>query len=123
LTIPAASSEANRSLYFYEGDALQIADESAKPNYCYELVPDENIVITNGEQKSHLLFLQGMPIKERVVHYGPFVMNTEGEIQQAMMDYQKTRFGGWPWPRHDMVHQRKLGRFAKYPDGKEEVRG
>jgi len=36
------------------------------------------------------------------------------------MDYQQTQFGGWPWPRHDNVHNRDEGRFAKYADGKEE---
>ncbi|MCT4623068.1 MAG: pirin family protein, partial [Schleiferiaceae bacterium] len=54
--------------------------------------------------------------------YGPFVMNTQQEIQQAMMDYHRTQFGGWPWPRHDNVHPREKGRFA-FQNGKEEVRG
>ena len=43
-------------------------------------------------------------------------------IQQAMMDYQQTQFGGWPWKRYDNVHSPEFGRFAKYSDGREEVR-
>ncbi len=40
-----------------------------------------------------LLLLRGTPIKEKIVHYGPFVMNSVGEIQQAIQDYNSGRFG------------------------------
>ncbi|MEN8789996.1 MAG: pirin-like C-terminal cupin domain-containing protein, partial [Flavobacteriaceae bacterium] len=66
----------------------------------------------------HLLVLQGKPILEPVVQYGPFVMNSQQEIEKAMEDYRLTRFGGWPWPYPDQVHEREKGRFALYPDGK-----
>jgi redox-sensitive bicupin YhaK (pirin superfamily) len=39
-----------------------------------------------------MLLLRGRPIRERVVHYGPFVMNTEAEIEDAIRDYQAGRF-------------------------------
>ena len=39
-------------------------------------------------------------------------MNTQSEIKQAFEDYQRTRFGGWPWPRDDMVFPKEKGRFA-----------
>ena len=42
------------------------------------------------------------------------------EIEQAMQDYRLTRFGGWPWPYPDHVHDRDKGRFALYPDGQLE---
>jgi quercetin 2,3-dioxygenase len=48
-------------------------------------------------------------------------MNSNAEIQQAMSDYRKTQFGGWPWPRYDMVHGKSADRFAKYADGKTET--
>ena len=54
------------------------------------------------------------------MQYGPFVMNTAEEIQQAFDDYRKTGFGGWPWPRADPVHARDVGRFSRYADAHTE---
>ena len=57
---------------------------------------------------------QGRPIAEPVAQHGPFVMNTQAEIQQAFADYRRTEFGGWPWPDNAVVFPREKGRFAKF---------
>lgn len=46
-----------------------------------------------AESDSEYLFLTGEPINEPVVQYGPFVMNTMGEIKQAFLDYREGKFG------------------------------
>jgi hypothetical protein len=66
------------------------------------------------------LLMQGRPIAEPVAHYGPFVMNTEVEIREAIADYQRTSFGGWPWTSDGPVHPRGEGRFARHADGRFE---
>ncbi len=120
--LPTASSKVNRSLYFYDGKPIQIAGQNFSSHQAIELYADKEVRLVNGDTESYLLLLQGKPIGEPVVQYGPFVMNTQSEIQQAMNEFQQTQFGGWPWPSHEHVHPRDKGRFAKYPDGKEEIK-
>lgn len=61
---------------------------------------------------TEVLLLQGRPIGEPVAQHGPFVMNTNAEIQQAFNDYRQTQFGGWPWPKDAMVFPMDKGRFS-----------
>jgi redox-sensitive bicupin YhaK (pirin superfamily) len=121
-TIPKGSPEINRTLYFYRGSEINIAGIDVKPYNSVELLADQPVIIENGNKDASLLLLQGCPINEPVVQHGPFVMNTAEEIHQAYSDYRKTQFGGWPWNRYENVHLREKGRFARYADGREEVR-
>ena len=49
-----------------------------------------------ADEESHIIVLAGEPIPEPVVQYGPFVMNSFDEIQQAVIDVQEGRFGSVP---------------------------
>ncbi len=117
--IPKASAGVNRTIYFYEGKDLTVAGTVITNYHAIELKSDVDVEIKASEDTS-ILMLQGKPIGEPVMQYGPFVMNTKQEINEAFEDYHKTQFGGWPWPRYDQVHDRDKKRFAKYSDGKLE---
>ena len=49
--------------------------------------------VAAGDEEVKILLLSGVPIAEPVVGYGPFVMNTEQEIRQAIDDFNHGRFG------------------------------
>ena len=69
---------------FGPGGALTLAADQRQPQ---------------AEPNLEVLLLGGQPIREPVVHYGPFVMNTRAEILQAMEDYQAGRLGVVPAAR------------------------
>lgn len=119
---PARSAQTRRQLYFFGGAALTIAGQNVTPGSVIEVAGDQAVELANGAEASELLLLQGRPIGEPVAQYGPFVMNTQAEIQQAFADYRRTEFGGWPWGVSDPVHPRDKGRFALHTDGRVEER-
>ena len=122
-TLPRAAAGVNRTLYFFRGESLSVAGRVFDKSGGLKLQPDVEVELENGPEASELLLLQGRPIGETVAQYGPFVMNTEQEIQQAFADSRRTGFGGWPWGSEAPVHPREAGRFARHADGKVETRG
>lgn len=117
-TLPAAKNPVNRTLYFFKGNTIQVEGQEISSYKSVKLQADLEVNIENGAEETHLLLLQGKAINEPVVQYGPFVTNSNAEVQQAMQEFQRTEFGGWPWPSHEHVHSRNRGRFAQYADGK-----
>lgn len=83
----------------YTAFAFVIRGEAA---FGDKLAHENDMVVfdTNGdevaiasENGAELLLIGGVPLNEPIARYGPFVMNTPGEIRQAMIDYQTGRFG------------------------------
>ncbi len=118
--LPTASMEVNRSLYFFKGDHLTVDGQPFSDHKAIELDPSQPVTLVNGDEETELLLLQGKPLNEPVVQHGPFVMNTREQINETMQDYQRTQFGGWPWPKYDNVHGKEKGRFAYHADGRKE---
>jgi len=116
--LPCQSKTLNRNLYFYEGSSLAINGEEVLSNHRAKLSQVDLQIENNGDHAKFII-LQGEPIGEPVVQYGPFVMNTQQEIQEAFEDYRVNQFGGWPWDKSDPVHPAEVGRVVFYPDGKE----
>ena len=76
----------NGSVQINDTDVLREAELANLDREGQEIVLESN-------NDARLLVLSGEPIDEPVVGYGPFVMNTEGEIKQAMLDFQSGKFG------------------------------
>jgi redox-sensitive bicupin YhaK (pirin superfamily) len=84
-------------LVYCFGGALQVGEGNEQVN------DGEMAILTDGDEVTfsvpedadegaELLLLAGQPLDEPIARHGPFVMNTEEEIQQAFMDYQSGNF-------------------------------
>jgi hypothetical protein len=80
----------NAFVYPYEG-SLQIDTTPVPVQSAAVLSTDGDLEAVAGEQGARFLLLAGKPLNEPIVQYGPFVMNTIEEIQQAVHDYQSGR--------------------------------
>ncbi len=118
--LPAVRPGTLRSLYLHKGATTRAGERDVPPEHRVEVMDHGPLTLVAGAQETEFLLLQGRPIGEPVAKRGPFVMNTQAEIQQAYRDYQATQFGGWPWPVGDPVHRRGTTRFAKHIDGRFE---
>ncbi|KAJ3385689.1 hypothetical protein HDU84_002083 [Entophlyctis sp. JEL0112] len=128
---PPARAGANRTVYFVEGARLRIDGEDVPRHSAVEFrqlaqtstaaATATTVLENHGHDAVELLVLQGMPIREPVVQHGPFVMSSREEIAQAFSDYQRTQFGGWPWPDDAMVFAKDEGRFLKIKGRKRET--
>ncbi len=120
LTLPAtAHSDTVRTMYVFAG-VVGVGATTLPAPVGAVLRTDSPLNVTAGSEGAEILILQGKPIGEPVSQYGPFVMNDRAGIEQAFSDYQRTGFGGWPWPTDDPVHPADSGRFAVHPDGHSE---
>ena len=100
---PHASFEAsvpqghNVFLYAYEGEAAVGDERKSLPHRAAGLLSDGDTVrVEAGAAGARVLLLAGRPIGEPVVQYGPFVMNSRDEIEQAIADYQSGEIARLP---------------------------
>lgn len=120
--ISGINEEVTRTLYFYEGGIINIGESEIKSKRLIHLNSKEDLIIQNSSEVSYLFFLQGKPINEPLVQQGPFVANSQEEIQEVIQEYRKTQFGVWPYKSNEPVHERKIGRFAKFANGEEIIK-
>jgi quercetin 2,3-dioxygenase len=85
------------NLYLYQGELVyqdKTGNEAlASAGQLLILDTQAGIKLNASTQGAGLLLLAGTKIDEDIVHHGPFVMNTQGEINQAISDYQQGKFG------------------------------
>ncbi|MBF6631477.1 MAG: pirin family protein [Comamonas sp.] len=121
-TMPGAKgTETRRMLYWFVGEGLRLEGQDIPEHLALQVESRRALELVNtGNDTVELVLLQGTPIREAVAQYGPFVMNTQDEIRQAMMDFRRTQFGGWPWDSNAPVHGAEPRRFARHPGQSED---
>ena len=82
-------------VYVIDGE-LQFSEENkiaTKGQMIHFDQSSDTINLTSISENGSYLVLAGKPLKEMVTRYGPFITNTEGEMKQAMLDYQNCKMG------------------------------
>ncbi len=88
-TLPA---NFNTGILLVDGE-INVNEHDVKENHYVQLKNEAGDIHIRAKKKSLLLVLSGEPLNEPYVSYGPFVMNTEAEIHQAIEDYNAGKFG------------------------------
>lgn len=84
-------SSHNAFVYVYEGSARM--NDANLPRHSLTVLSEGDSFSVQAEVSgARLIFVSGQPLKEPIVQYGPFVMNTRAEIEQAFADYQAGKF-------------------------------
>lgn len=88
--------ETHESLVYLLDGEVQVNDESLLTKGSFQMAvfnTDGNTIKISTTKESKLIVISGEPIHEKVTQYGPYVMNTQTEILEAMRDYQQGRMG------------------------------
>jgi hypothetical protein len=79
----------NAFIYLYDGEVTVGEENKPLPAHAAALLSDgETVRVQSGSSGARFLLLAGRPLREPIVQYGPFVMNTSEEIEQALADYR-----------------------------------
>jgi hypothetical protein len=93
----ALPEDHNAFVYVYRG-AVQIDGQSVPAQRMAILKNDSGSdgIRIDAREEAKLLLIAGRPLKEPIAQYGPFVMNTQDEVFQAVRDFQSGQFGERP---------------------------
>lgn len=82
-------------IYLLDGEVLVNNEATLKKGATQMLTfnQDGNSIEIKAEKESNLIVLSGEPIKEKVTSWGPYVMNTQTEIMEALRDFQQGKMG------------------------------
>ncbi len=79
-------------VYVFAGESVLVAGEPLQRSELGVLSPGDRLKLAGGEQSARLLVVAGQPLNEPVARYGPFVMNTTAQIQDAIADFRAGKF-------------------------------
>lgn len=87
--------DARRNILFYVVNGeVEVNGQTAATHTLVEFANEGKAITARALADATLIFCHGEPYNELIVAHGPFVMNSEAEIRQAVMDYQSGKLGG-----------------------------
>lgn len=92
-TVPFAAQDGHTLALVVLHGTVRVNGEAAREGQLVHFDRSGTEVVIEASSDANVLWLSGEPIDEPVVGYGPFVMNTEDEIRQAINDYNSGQFG------------------------------
>ncbi|MEI7035253.1 pirin family protein [Fulvimonas yonginensis] len=78
--------------YVFEGPSAEVGGEPLARGELAVLSDGDRLTVAAGTAAARLLVVAGRPLRESVARYGPFVMNTPAQIQEAIADFRAGRF-------------------------------
>jgi hypothetical protein len=114
---PATDAASVRALFVVDGDGLSVAGTDVSAGTRVDLRAGMPAELVAGEGGNRGLLLQGLPIDEPYAARGPFVMNTDAELDVAYDEYRTGQLGAWPWPTSSPTHGADPRRFLRRDDG------
>ncbi|TAL83549.1 MAG: pirin family protein [Rhodanobacter sp.] len=78
--------------YVFEGESVLVGGERLQRSELGVLSEGDRLQLAAGDTPSRLLVVAGKPLQESVARYGPFVMNTQAEIHEAIADFRAGKF-------------------------------
>lgn len=89
----ALPQDHNAFLYILSGEINISGYGLTEPLNAAIFANDGEVIGVEAREDSRMLLMSGQPLNEKVVSHGPFVMNNETQILEAMRDYQKGKMG------------------------------
>jgi len=89
LELPVSAGH-NAFIYPFEGE-ITVAGERVVQHSAAMLTDGDRVTVTAGDADARFVLVAGRPLGEPIVQYGPFVMNTREEIEQALADFRAGR--------------------------------
>jgi quercetin 2,3-dioxygenase len=84
----------NAFVYVFRGEAVVAGRGVGEARMAiFDNAADADGVVIKAAKPTRLILLAGRPLREPIAQYGPFVMNTQAELQQAVEDFRAGRFG------------------------------
>lgn len=92
--IDLTTKDGHNTLVFCRSGSVKVAGADLMPSQIVLLsTQGDGVRLRSGEEMSDLMILDGQPLNEPIAARGPFVMNTEAELQQAIIDYRTGKMG------------------------------